>query len=560
MLEKLFDLLFPSLKPFIEKLLLEWHLQKFLPYMQILYWLILIILFFIGRKIWNKITSLIRKKKVNKNTDELLDYYTPYEIYNARKNYIPTYGQKVDPSSFLEPGESTSNKIKKRNLIKYFFKEFNYKRDDKKFFLVLGDSGMGKTTFLLNLYIKYRLRISYRKKKKIYLVPLSNSKYKSKIRKIEKESRNAILLLDAFDEDVTSWSNPERSLQELLHLVSGFSKIIITSRGQFFSSSIDNLIHLNIFKTTLDKQQYDLNKIYLSPLDNKHISFYLLKKYGVSIIKLLKARRIVVSCPNLMVRPMLLNNIDYLLTEKSDYTFTAEIYAMLILSWLRREKKFVDENSILSFSRELAVNIYIERNKRKGLYISESDLDGLLKGSLITKNSVLFKTRSLLNRTGDKYKFSHKSIFEYFLAESKFPHVDLNILHAYDFDNPFYLEGLSDAHRFFKELFILKVTIPYINDYSNLSVSPKSIKSTKFIDLSGSKIKSLLFLKELTWLERLDLSKTIVRNLIPLYSLSNLKTLKLSGTFYDPSFASGSDAISELEALKANLPELIIKF
>ena len=560
MIEKIFNLLFPSLKPAIERLLNDWNLQKLLPFTEILYWIFLLTIFLIVKYLYKKISSAITNRRINKNNDGLLEYYSKYEIYNTRKNYIPTFGQNIDPSSFLEPNESNSNEIKKRNLIKYFLKEFKNKKEDKKFYLVLGDSGMGKTTFLLNLYIKYKLRVFTRKKKKIFLIPLSNSEYKNKIAEIGMDKRNSILLLDAFDEDVTSWKNPEKSLEELLTSVSGFSIIIITSRGHFFSSKIDNLVHLNIFKTTLNKQNYLLDKIYLSPLDNKHIVFYLIRKYGISIFKLIKARKIVLKCPNLMVRPMLLNNVDYLIKEKVNYTFTAEIYSMLILSWLRREKKFLDEISIFSFSKDLAVNIYDERNKRKGLFINETDLDKLLKGYLINKDSVLFKTRSLLNRTGEKYKFSHKSIFEYFLAASKFDFVNLDLLHVNNFENPFYLDGLSDAYRFYKELFILKVTIPYINQYSNLSVNSESITSMKSIGLAGSKIKSLLFVKELVWLERLNLSRTLVRNLSPLYTLSNLKVLTLSGTFYDPTYLSSSEARRELEELETKLPHLKIRF
>jgi len=487
----------------------------------------------------------------------LLDYLTKSEIHLSSKNYIQTHGQRNDPSGFLEPKEALKIADGKLNLIHYFISILCKKNYEKKIFLLLGDSGMGKTTFLINLYLAYK-KVIRLNKRPIFYIPLSDPNYRDRIIQLRNTKPNSILLLDAFDEDVNAWDNPEHSLKGLLELSSMFSTIIITSRGQFFTSKIEDFHRLNKFYS-LSKEEIQIDKLYISPVGNKSVMIYLGKKYlPFRLKRFYRAVKIVKSCPNLVVRPMILNNIDYLLKQGKPYTFTVEIYLDLIISWIEREKKFVNTGTILAISKELAKDINNNRKTRGGLFIEESAFPKIVKliSNDIEPNAL--KARGLLNRIGGKIKFSHKSIFEYFLATAEFDIIDLELIHKHKFENPFYLDGLSDAYRFYNELFIIKVSIPYINIYCNKPVNAETLQKTKVLNLERGKIKTLEFIKELKWLTEINLSSSTVRDLKPLYGLKSLKKIDLRNTYYSQSSLYYESAIEELNALKTEIPNIKI--
>lgn len=560
-MDKIFEKLFPSLKPHILHFLQTHNLLFLEKYLEVLYWVTALLLIWTFKSITAFFTSTIKNYRISKNSNDLLIYYSSKEIRDATTNYLPTHGQSNDPSDFLELKESIKDPIDRKNLINFFLAELFKRKFEKNFFLILGDSGMGKTTFLINLYLSYKTSFYPLASRSIYLISLGDSDYSLKINELKKDAKNSILLLDAFDEDLSSWNDPEENLRRLLKEVSGFSTVILTSRGHFFSSKIHEVSRVDIFSKIANKEQFKLKKIFLSPINNYSIYIYLVRKYLFKApFKIYKSYLIVKQCPNLMVRPMLLNNVDYLLKSKTKYVFTAEIYFRLILSWISREKQFVDESSILVFSKDVAIYMYKERNHNKGLYIHEKELERFLKFSHVTIDAVVMKTRSLLNRTTDKYKFSHKSIFEYFLALSKFDDINIEILFKMRLNNPFSLEGLSDAERFFSELFILKITIPYLEKYTSYSVDSYTLSKTRTLNLEGSKITTLLFLKEMYWIENLNLNRTVIRDLKPLYSLKKLKKIELKGTYYDPLGNYPGDPKKQIEELLGALPTLTIVY
>lgn len=558
-MEKIIELLYPNVEADISSVLNSLGLGKWIVYREIIYYSLVLVISYCAVFLYKKVSKRIGDLKTLYHSRPLSEYYSSEEISEATSNYISTRGQSVDPSKYLELREALKEQNDSENLIQLFHKEFAKRKNSKKFFLVLGDSGMGKTTFMINLYLKFQKKVVNRKRKDIYLIPLSNSNYKKKIEEIDVKNKEAILLLDAFDEDVTAWENPEKNLEDLVQLVTKFSIVILTSRGHFFSSRLDDVTKLNVFENLAGKQNYELHKFFVSPISDHAINLYLIKKYWTLPARYFRAKKIVKRCPNLVVRPMILANIDYLIKEKKDYYFSAEIYLVLILSWIKRERKFIDEASIISFSKQVAMDMYTHRNDRKGLFINEQQLKTFLITSGIDIDSVILKTRSLLNRTKDRYKFSHKSILEYFLASNYFDIINLTSIHLNNFDNPFYLDGLSDANRFFEEIFIIKVATPYVNSFSNITYSPKQLYLSKILNLEGTRIPSLDVLRGFDQLEVINLRRTLVRNLVPLYRLSNLKELKLKGTYYDPSFGN-VDSILELEELKARMPKLKIDF
>jgi formylglycine-generating enzyme len=294
--------------------------------------------------------SLLSKYLINhyKNSNAAKDlnpYFDYKKVKASRELFIPTQYQNASPTREEEP--SFSHKfVAKKPLIPFFLKEaLNEKKISDKYYLILADSGMGKTTFMINLYVKNYSFLNFRRKYEMSLFPLGDSRTLDVIKKIKpEEARNTILLLDAFDEDKNlippnepdGMSDDERfrkRLDEIIETMRDFREVIITSRTQYFPGQESQPYELKIPKFD-DTGYHKLAKLYLSPFDSKEIKRYLNKKYGVIRFwnrkKKKNAVRIVNASPKLMVRPMLLSYIDYLVESNRSFKTTYEIYETLV--------------------------------------------------------------------------------------------------------------------------------------------------------------------------------------------------------------------------------------
>ena len=370
---------------------------------------------------------------------DLAPYFSKKDVQQKLSLFIESKWQNNSPTREEEP-LFTHKFVSKSTLIPHFITTaFNENKVSDKFYLVLADSGMGKTTFMINLYVRYHSVFNFHKKYKIKLIPFGyQGNVIKKIKEIKKEEiPNTILLLDAFDEytkilppaEPDGLSDDERFrkvLDEVIETVQDFREVVITSRTQYFPGEEDQPYELKI-PTFDNKGFHTLAKFYLSPFDDKEIRCYLNKKYGISGFlnssKKQKAQRIVHNSPKLMVRPMLLSYIDYLVDGDQHYANTYDIYEALINKWIeregdKREHQHVNreklKQNLHKYSRLVAVKIYEQRKEKKPLQLCKADatdVDVELKDYQMTG-------QSLLTRDADNnWKFAHKSILEFFLAK-----------------------------------------------------------------------------------------------------------------------------------------------
>lgn len=190
---------------------------------------------------------------------------------------------------------------------------------------------------------------------------------------------------------------------------------------------------------------------------------YINKKYGVFNVfssKKKKAQEIIRNSPYLMARPMLLDFIEDIINSNKDFKYTFNVYESLINSWLEREtfnvsqnKKFTYKNDLLKFSTEISKDIYNKR-KQLGYTISQIEFDKIARANNLDLTLFEMKARSLLNRNpeGD-FKFSHKSVLEYFLSLEIYK--DLNYRKLFD------EEGMDMTMNFYDELCYLNDFLPY---------------------------------------------------------------------------------------------------
>ncbi len=476
---------------------------------------------------------------------DLHPFFTPVEIKKATRYYVPTQCQNIAPSKELEPIHTHAFATKEK-LIPFFMKKaFKFKTDinAQRFYIILADSGMGKTTFMINLYLRY-ISQWFGKKYSIKLLPMGYPDIDKELDRIKiEQKRNMVLLLDAFDEDNEAVKNYKDRLDKIIKEVKDFRKVIFTCRTQFFPSEEEEPGETGILKFGGDKGSHIFRKLYISPFDEKDIKRYLNKKFSIfNFKKKSRARQIVRHSPNLMVRPMLLSYIDDLLKGSRNYELTSQVYGELINKWIERESRRVSEKDkrehfrkeLYKFSQAVALDIYRHRESRKGLIINAQDIEPFAKEHKIQLEQMEMKSRSLLNRNAQgKYKFSHKSVLEYFLA--------LELANSIKFYNKFSFDGMEQAKNFYtdirKECTFAFLTKDDLQGYYKTELAKRSKELSKiklnelenlvYLNLNNNQLTDISGLKELKGLEILDLSNNQLDDISGLKELKGLERLYL---------------------------------
>ncbi len=374
---------------------------------------ILVVLFSCVIGIHKVVASLIMCLTNRRLNEYLSQFLTPLDIRQAIAHYIPTRGQNIDPSTHDEP--QLARAIATTTLLLPRFRHYLNKDDELKYFMILADTGMGKTTFMINLFRSLLKPLS--KRENIQLIPMGHPDAMDAIRMME-DKAHTILLIDALDEDLEANHDAEVRIPEILEETARFRKVVIASRTQFFATQSDVPDETGVLKYGGQKGEYRFVRMYISPLSDKEVLRYLRKKYPIFQLPLRRrAYRIVSDCPYLAVRPMLLNHIDAILRARGSTATRAEIYKAMIAGWIERER-VRDKAELLRLSYIFANEMLRGASYRGGFFIGAEDAVKVLKESGSQLSSVDFRSRSLVNRDASgNYKFAHKSILEFLIAE-----------------------------------------------------------------------------------------------------------------------------------------------
>jgi len=349
------------------------------------------------------------------------DLYTRENILNATQYYIKPYCQDVDPT---QEEEIRAVHGVQADLFETIDKQLaNPKK--YKFMIVLADSGMGKTSFVLNYYARYWRSSRRRRQYKLALVPLGIPDADSYIKNFPDQS-NTVLFLDAFDEDTRAIDQDCRQrLGELFKLCTNFRQILITSRTQFFRQEeeipreVTGIVKVAVVDAG-ESRQYQFYKLYLSPFSDAQVNRYLKRRFSLwKRNQRRKAKKLVDKIPLLTVRPMLLAHIKDLAQSGKTFQYSFQIYEEMVAAWLEREEPFVKNKAGLrKFSEQLAIDLYLNAKARGAERIHYSELEPLAKRFGIALADWQLRGRSLLNRDGaGNYKFAHRSIMEYLFVK-----------------------------------------------------------------------------------------------------------------------------------------------
>ncbi|MEN9612841.1 MAG: hypothetical protein RLZZ628_3655 [Bacteroidota bacterium] len=427
----------------------------------------------INSAILEYLSSFKDLKSDDKGLNLLYDYYTHSAVEDYRKNYITAHYQDSVPD---ETKVQIFNNARKKLAQRFLKSKLDIDKERSKFFFILGDAGMGKSTFIVNFYIDYCKKFTYWglfPKYNIVLVWLGYPTAFENLKSIPiGMKRNTILLLDALDEDRILIETAQYSsrIKEMIAHILEFKKIIITTRVQFW-----NEYREKIFKSYLprlsdgggDKRtRFGVEKLYLSFFTKEDIRNYLVKKFGKFSSKVSTALNLVDSQHNIFHRPLVLKHIEILMKYQKKYAYNYEVYELLIKEWIQREANLAQEEpqykvEVERFSKILAQYLYLNNKGSHGCtseqvyHLARSHDIKLSDFEQVCRSFITTSTSNLLD-------FSHKSFFEYFLA--------LNLIEDNEFRKGFNFVGFDFTLLLYKEFIFDKFFKPFFENVSNHEV------------------------------------------------------------------------------------------
>jgi hypothetical protein len=345
------------------------------------------------------------------------DLYGPEIIARSTRYYIPPNCSSVDPAQEAEIRQVVTTEEKLFEAVDKHLAKNNPHRH----LLLLADSGMGKSSFVLNYYARNQ-RLPKRQRQRLAVVPLGIPDADEYIARIS-EPQNTVIFLDAFDEDTKAIQDHRKRLLEIMHACRHFKRVLITCRTQFFPREEEIPRETGIARVGPRQAGeggiYEFWKLYLSPLSDDQVETFLRKRYSIlRWRKRRQAQELVKKIPLLSVRPMLLAYIPDVLESGTKIDHAFQLYEVLVEKWLERESRWVDPESLRQFSERLAVDLYINRQRRGAERIPRPELAVLAKAWNIPLDEWQLSGRSLLNRDAEgNYKFAHRSIMEYLLVK-----------------------------------------------------------------------------------------------------------------------------------------------
>lgn len=358
-----------------------------------------------------------RKKLIEKEFGSEL--YLPEDIERSTRYYIRPNCSSVDPG---QEAEMRKVKVTVEPLFEMIDKHLAVD-SAARHLLLLADSGMGKSSFVLNYYA-YNQQRPRKVRNRIAVVPLGIPNADEYIAKIE-DKRNTVLFLDAFDEDTKAVEDHRQRLYDLMQSCREFKRVLLTCRTQFFPSDEEiptetGIARIGPYKGGR-KGVYEFWKLYLSPLNDNQVEEYIRKRYSFWRRRERRAiRRIVAKIPLLSVRPMLLAYIPDIVKSEKEIRYTYDLYSAMVDAWLDREegKLGVEKEPLRKFSEKMAVNIYTKRETRGMERIPREEVIQLAREWQIDMASWKLTGRSLLNRDAvGNCKFSHRSVMEYLVVK-----------------------------------------------------------------------------------------------------------------------------------------------
>lgn len=226
----------------LQQLLTRWNINVNAVYLQavidIFLFGLIVYLFCKGIKklvkyLWN-LTPFSARKMQNEYIHNALDHdFKEYLGEESQRQYIETQFLSTPPHEFDEPNKATTATTREP-MDKFCDRIFKDNNPNERVYMVLAGSGMGKTTFMVNVFCHYVKQNMTRKGMNldIRLLRLDDEKVLDDIKKISEDGsikpEKTILLLDALDENRYASGNFVEFKQKLEDAMEPFGLVMIT--------------------------------------------------------------------------------------------------------------------------------------------------------------------------------------------------------------------------------------------------------------------------------------------------------------------------------------------
>ncbi len=399
--------------------------------------------------------------------DENVKIMSEYEVINGIMdfstyffNVISEYENNILQNHFIEVYDENTNEPLINSVDNFLNSE------EKNGFLILGDYGCGKTSFLTNLSYKmskaflngecdiiplfiplkdYVKSINF---DSLFLNLFINNCRMSNISidvfKMLIKYKRFVILFDGFDEVAkrVNYDVKYEIFNEICKYCTGQTKVIVTCRPNYFQDNREykNLIqdaHLQFEPNTYNNAQFD--DTYIAELNSSQIEQYIfsyseeLARKGIEPLQLQYWIDNTHDLMDLSKRPFLLNIIvqtlpvliEELVDQESIKINAASLYKRYTDLWLQREnskgKTLMRKEDKLHFCKYIAYKMF--NNDLLSLHFSEFPKEikeyfkDLSRIDEIDYFSHDIQSCSFMNSDGmGNFKFIHKSFMEYFVA------------------------------------------------------------------------------------------------------------------------------------------------
>lgn len=366
------------------------------------------------------LNGLTREWKNNRSVDQ--DLYTPEDTKakaTSQKIYVLPDCQDNDPSH-------GSPALNRRPLFQEITKLLG-PPPQARLILVLADSGMGKSSFLLNYYVYHWRRRARNKHFRLAMVPLVQLNVNEFIKSIPlRERSGTVLFLDGLDEDPAAGRDFKQRSQELVEIASQFRCVVITCRSQFLPEALTGANFEGKARPLGGAiglgggPDLTVRYLYLSQFSDAQVKRYLAARFPRWRFPVLRVRaaRAALRFSELVVRPLLLSYIEDLADERSTPKSAFQVYEIIVDKWLQREvndKGIVsDKGTLLRFCEELAGELFRSGRDR----VPKLELESLANVHPVKPDTREVKERSLLHHDSEgNWKFAHRSIMEYLVVK-----------------------------------------------------------------------------------------------------------------------------------------------
>ncbi len=333
--------------------------------------------------------------------------YSTLTVLRALQDYIRPNFQNVHPAKKI--------KAKPKNLFRAL--DMMLEQDaGSRLMLLLGNSGTGKTSFILNYYLHNQTKPEH-SRHNICVVRLGCQNAAAVI--TESARHDSILFLDGLDEDPKAFDAPHQRLSELIRLSRDYKRVLFTCHLNFMPQIKKMPVRpgYEIVKATGKKTDtfFELKKFYLSAM-GKTVARKIIHS-GLSAWKSGIGKEIldhITANPSLGITPLTLKYLNAVYQENPDITTRNDLYRAIIDIGVHHEKQWKDADVLKRFLGYLAIDIYTRRHQREQEAIKADELVKKATAWKIDLHAFSNNENALIHQTPSGLThFAHRSFMEF---------------------------------------------------------------------------------------------------------------------------------------------------